>query len=217
MKLALVAVAGLCLTGCIATDPSASLLGRAGTGFAPVPVEDAALPLASAVSQPSPDDLMLDAPPVRHARVAHGVDPIAVLHQKRSRFAELPLPPSPGPVGEARARPSPGLAATPETGGPVRTAGLMDTPLAAPDPVVIGAVRAGGSPIPFRASTSASLVDVETRAEAQQRRQAIRDKYFDAQVRRASSIVCSTCLVEAAQGRRPARQERRDEPVTATP
>lgn len=181
------------LSACVGTDPHASLRGGSGGALAataapvvPDPVEPT--PRLTAVM---PGELLL-----QPQRELAGTNPGAVLTHSQGRLARLPQ----SSVASASSRPRTGTyAARLEDAprrAPVRAAGLPTSPLHAAR--LAAADASAGTPV--TASALTPLADVEARAEIEQRAQASRDRRFDAQVRRASSLVCSGCLSSPSRG-----------------
>jgi len=197
VKTLFIAAVGLTnLSACVGADPQARLRAGAGASLASTAsVEVDPVDSGQPVTGVMPGDLLLE--PKR--RLA-GIDPQTVLMRSNTRVADVTATPS--RRGEAHAahiaeRPAPMRAAGARV--PVQTSAFFATPLS----------PAGSSNrTPSTVQAASTPADVETRAEIEQRAQEGRNRRFDAQVRRASSIVCSGCL--STTGRKPTRAQPSD-------
>lgn len=207
MKAPLVTVAGLLLlTGCVGTEPYAALRGGSGQSLASLPTPVREEPQSPIVAEPLPADVVSDDVVVAPARVARGTNPRAVLERTQARLSDAPRR-TDRPVVATQTSPTPGAAGSSRRA--VRTAGLGDTPLPAAYLASTAAPVAPGQPVTAKTATALSLSEVEARAEVEQRAQTLRDQRFDAQVRRASNLVCVGCLsTTPSPSRRQIRQER---------
>ena len=181
------------LSACVSNDlragPSASLAPTAPLIAEPVAP-------AQRLTAVMPGELLLEP-----GREAVGIDPQTILTRSSSRVAHAYAAPPRRTVAHA-AR----LAAV-SSSAPVRAA---EPSVDARSTVPLLAARLSRIDAPAGAPTGVHssltpLADVEARAEAEQRAQASRDRRFDAQVRRASSLVCSGCV--SGTRRSPAQAE----------
>lgn len=182
------------LSACVGADPQARLRAGSSSSLATAaPVEldliEPTRPLAAVM----PGDLLPE--PKRRAA---SINPESVLTRPNKRIAYSTAAPPRRAVAHA--------AHITEVPAPVETE--RSDALTQTSPFL--AARLG--PAEVRARTSLAVkpaltppMDVEARAEVEQQAQAIRNRRFDAQVRRASSMVCSGC--GPTTGRKPARIE----------
>ncbi|WP_375408274.1 hypothetical protein [uncultured Methylobacterium sp.] len=201
MKAPLVTVAGLLfLTGCVGTEPYAALRGS-GPSLASLPAPIREEPQIATLSEPLPADVVSDDVVDAPARVARGTNPRAVLERRQTHLSDAPARTVRSVVA---GRPSPTSEAAGPSRGAVKTAGLGDAPLPA-------AYLASTAAPAANTGTAPLLSEVEARAEVEQRAQTLRDQRFDAQVRRASNLVCIGCVpTTPSPSRRQIRQERRE-------
>lgn len=175
------------LSACVGTDPQARLRAGSGVSLASTAsLKPEAVEPAQPLTAIMPGDLLL-----QPGRGTAGIDPQAIFARSGNRVARdtaLPqrvmthaapiagVPVSGGMAASStRPRTSPFLAAR------LNPADTQEGPLPAVQPALT------------------PLADVEARAEVEQRAQASRNRRFDAQVRRASSIVCSGCVPTAGR------------------
>lgn len=192
IRILFVAAVGLTsLSACVGTDPQARLRAGAGTSFASAgpPMPEAVEP-AQRLTAVMPGELLFEP-----GRGGGGINPQAVLTRTNNRVADASAPPRRMVAHAAHLSKAPVSAATADSGAVPQTSPFLAARLGPTDAPT-------GTPPAVR-STMMPLADVEAHAEVEQRAQANRDRRFDAQVRRASSSVCSGCF--PAAGRRPSR------------
>lgn len=180
MRLLLVVGTGLlALTACVGTEKS---------GFEPASARLSQLQPKSS----STDDVVLPGQATRQARIRTntGVDPLSILHARQGRTSVADIQNDKQSSGPASSSPS-GMAVS---GVPValpaeravRPANLAPTLMSSGLPGVRQAP-------PRRSEDTSSLTEVETRAEKEAAAQQMRDRRFDAQVRRVTASICSGC------------------------
>lgn len=192
-----VAILGLvCLTGCVGSDPNAALrgVGPAGLATGPMPIAPvAAIESGVAPIGPMPGDLLI-AP----AHVVGGTDPIAILARSETTSSHTWVArAAPSEPTTRRLAPVLGTALSAHAAAPAlpaRTAPLLAAHL---DPAEVPTTRTAERGVP-PAAGGAALNEIEARAAAEQRLQAVRDRRFDAAVRRATKLVCSGCTAGPA-------------------
>lgn len=192
VKALFIAAVGLTsLSACVGADPQARLRTGSGTSqVSAVPIGLDPVEPAQPLMGVMPGDLLLE--PKR--RLA-GIDPQTVLMRSNTHVANVTAtPPRHGATHAAHVTEGPAPMRAAGSSASAQTSAFFATPLGA-----------AGSPnrTPSTSQAASTLGDVETRAGIEQQAQEGRNRRFDAQVRRASSIVCSGCV--STTERKPAR------------
>jgi len=182
------------LSACVGTDPRARLRAGSSASLASaIPPESDSIESTHPLLAAMPGDLLPEA-----GRSVAGINPETVLTRPNNHVARpTSAPPRRVVAHAAHIMEIPGPVGTERSDVLTKTSPFLAARLS---PVE---VQTKTSPVINPALTP--LSQVEVRADIEQRAQASRNRRFDAQVRRASSIVCSGC--SSTIGRKPVQNE----------